>query len=275
MFLEDHVIYRYKYLPFTEGSLKTLTEGTIKFTCPLDFNDPFDCQPFYDLEAINNLPNMRPDLFKAAGDRRALSPAKRLAKKNEFIARTRNSIEDGTFARGLLGSLGLVSLSRTALSIPMWSHYAQHHEGFVLEFRIPVMGISNEDSLIAFDRLLPYPVQYSKERPVIKIGVPYPDDFLEKLVLTKSTDWKYEEEERVLYKNREPGVYPYRRDEILCSVLSGSKIRKENRDQLTQIVEQIAHSNHNDLRLYEVKNHRHTYGLEIPDHPRLGLKQCP
>ena len=43
MFNEDHVIYRYKYLPFSEGSLKALTEGTMKFTCPLDFNDPFDC----------------------------------------------------------------------------------------------------------------------------------------------------------------------------------------------------------------------------------------
>lgn len=41
----EDVFYRYKYLPFNEGSLKVITEGTVKFTCPLDFNDPFDCQP--------------------------------------------------------------------------------------------------------------------------------------------------------------------------------------------------------------------------------------
>ena len=41
----EEVFIEYKYLPFNEGSLKVITEGTVKFTCPLEFNDPFDCQP--------------------------------------------------------------------------------------------------------------------------------------------------------------------------------------------------------------------------------------
>lgn len=45
MFKEEDVIYLYKYLPFNEGSLCVLTEGTVKFTSPLNFNDPFDCLP--------------------------------------------------------------------------------------------------------------------------------------------------------------------------------------------------------------------------------------
>lgn len=39
---QQEFIYRYKYLPFNENSLKILTEGTIKFTDPETFNDPFD-----------------------------------------------------------------------------------------------------------------------------------------------------------------------------------------------------------------------------------------
>ena len=140
MFDEDHIIYRYKYLPFTEGALKTISEGTIKFTCPLEFNDPFDCLPYYDTTTIGRLPKIRPELFKAAGERRGLSPAQRLQKKGEFVARLRNRINDGTFAKVNLSRVGVVSLSKTALSVLMWSHYAEFHQGFVLEFRIPIKG---------------------------------------------------------------------------------------------------------------------------------------
>jgi len=43
-------IKRYKYLPFDIGSLKIITQGTIKFTKPSEFNDPFDCDPGHDCQ---------------------------------------------------------------------------------------------------------------------------------------------------------------------------------------------------------------------------------
>lgn len=42
----------YKYLPFDEGSLRIITEGTIKFTLPSEVNDPFDCAPDYETSNI-------------------------------------------------------------------------------------------------------------------------------------------------------------------------------------------------------------------------------
>lgn len=206
-FNEEHVIYRYKYLPFDEGSLKTLTEGTIKFTCPLEFNDPFDCFPYFDTAAIHHLPGMRPDLFKAACDRRNLSPAKRLQEKGAFVARLLKRIEDGSFATDLLKDVGIVSLSKDPLSILMWSHYAEFHRGFVLEFRIPIMG-RKKDLPLATDRLLPLPVQYKSERPYVAVGTELPIDLLEKIVLTKSLEWSYEAEERVLIKSAVRGYTP-------------------------------------------------------------------
>jgi hypothetical protein len=41
---------RYKYVPFTENSLKILTDGTIKFSLPSKVNDPFDCFPAHKVE---------------------------------------------------------------------------------------------------------------------------------------------------------------------------------------------------------------------------------
>lgn len=268
MFDEQHVIYRYKYLPFSEGSLKTLTEGTMKFTCPLEFNDPFDCMPHYDETSIQQIARTRPDLIKAFGDRRGLSPAKRIQEKGKFIASLRNRINDGSFARGLLSGVTVVSLSKNALNIPMWSHYADFHRGLVLEFRTPIRGTRKEFAL-ARDRLVPLPVGYSRDRPHVRLGTEYPRDLLNKVVLTKSLDWRYEEEERVVDHERAPGIYKCRRDEILCSVIAGLKMTNENFLHLQSVIKELAEKNIPSLKLYKAEVETGEYGLKVEGHPRL------
>lgn len=271
MFDEDHIIYRYKYLPFSAGSLKTLTKGTIKFASPLEFNDPFDCVPHYDTESIQQVPNLRPDLFKAAGDRRGLSPAKRLQEKGKFVARLRNRVSDGSFGIELLKPFGIVSLSKNGLSIPMWSHYSDFHRGLLLEFRTPIMG-QREDVALARDRLMPFPVTYQEDRPHINIGEESKDNLLRKVILTKSEDWKYEEEERVVDHERGPGIYQYRRDEILCSVIAGMKISLENYKSLVRIVNNLAETVIPSLSLYRAEPVDGEFRLQVRGHPRLGLR---
>ncbi|MCS3902665.1 hypothetical protein J2T55_000669 [Methylohalomonas lacus] len=268
MFDEENVIYRYKYLPYTEGSIKTLTDSTIKFTNPLDFNDPFDCKPYYDTTNIDRLPQLKPDLFKAAGDRRGLSPAKRLQDKGKFIARLRNRLEDGSFAKESISRVGVVSLSKNALNILMWSHYADFHRGFVLEFRIPIKGLK-KDVLLTNERLLPFPVIYQHERPHIDVGSELPDDLINKVVLTKSTDWKYEEEERVVDHERGPGIHHYRRDEILCSVIAGMEMSNDNYANLKSIVESLKEVNKNNLSIFKASDKKDEYKLNVTGHPRL------
>ena len=269
MFDEEHVIYRYKYLPFSDGSLKTITEGTIKFTCPLEFNDPFDCLPYYDTTSIKQLPRTRPDLFKAAAQRRGLSPAQRIQQKGQFVARLRNRIKDGSFVTDLLAGVGVVSLSKNALNIPMWSHYADFHRGFVLEFRTPIMG-SKEDLRLSTDRLLPFPVHYKANRPHIEIGLKLPDDLVERVLLTKSLDWEYEEEERVIDKERGPGIYGYKRDDVLCSVIAGMKMSEDNHRQLSSLVSNLAQHSIANLKLFRARAKEDEYSLVVKGHPRLA-----
>lgn len=268
-FDEAHVIYRYKYLPFTEGSLKTISEGTIKFACPLEFNDPFDCLPYYDTTNLSNIHKIRPDLFRAAGNRRGLSPAQRIQRKEEFVARLRNRIEDGTFANDRLRRVGVLSLSKNPLNILMWSHYAAYHQGFVLEFRIPIMGRS-EDIIHITDRLLPFPVNYLPDRPRIVVSQFETEDLVRKVLLTKSDLWKYEEEERVISEDRPPGIFPYRRDDILCSVVAGIRISDANFEMLTSICNEAKRCNPG-LSLYKAESLKDNYAIHVPGHPRLSL----
>lgn len=271
MFDEDHVIYRYKYLPFDEGSLKTLTEGTIKFTCPLDFNDPFDCMPHYDTTSINQITTLRPELFKAAGERRGLSPANRLQKKGEFVARLKSRVSDGSFAEDILRGVGVLSLSKEALNVPMWSHYAHFHTGIVLEFRIPLKG-ELKDVKHSLNRLLPFPVKYQACRPQIEIGKEYPPEFVNSLVLTKNDVWKYEDEERVIDNERGPGIHAYSRDEILCTVIAGLKMDAKNFQRLETIVKNLTQTTMPNLMLFKATEKHATYELEVKNHPRLEAK---
>jgi len=270
VFQEEHVIYRYKYLPFSEDSLKTISEGTIKFTCPLDFNDPFDCLPYYGTSNIENLLKLRPDLFKAAAKRRGLSPAQRLQQKGEFIARLKKRISDGDFAKDALREVGVVSLSKNGLSVLMWSHYAQLHQGFVLEFRIPIMG-SRMDIAYAADRLLPLPVTYQSARPVVDVAKADRTQLLESILLTKSDVWAYEEEERVLSELRSAGIFPYQRDEILCSVIAGMRISDKNFKTLEIACDRVKKNALPNLSLFKAVPLSERYGLYVPGHPRLSL----
>ena len=266
MFNEKDVIYRYKYLPFNEGSLKTLTDGTIKFTCPLDLNDPFDCLPYYDTSNINQLAKLRPDLYKAAGDRKGLSPAKRIQGKSQWIAGIKQGMDSGEFAKNLIRHVGIVSLTRNPFSVPMWSHYADFHRGFVLEFRVP---IRSKESINAVAFLVPLEVKYQANRPTVHVGTT-PDDLVKKTVLTKSLDWEYECEERVIDQFRGSGIYQYSRNEILTSVIAGLRMSPDNFQMLQHIVNELAHSNIPNLKLYKVEEKHNEYKLIVNEHPRLS-----
>jgi hypothetical protein len=263
MFPEDHVIYRYKYLPFTEGSLKTITDSTIKYTCPIDFNDPFDCFPYYDTSGLKDLHKTRPDLLAQAARARGFRGAKRITERSKMIAELRNRVEDGEFAKGLLREVGVVSLSKNPRSILMWSHYAEFHRGFVLEFRIPLWG-HKEELPLTEQRLMPFPVKYSENRPHVDVALSKDSSFLEDLLLTKSSEWSYEEEERVIDKDRGPGIHPYRRNEILSAVIVGMRMPPDNRARMKSVAHAAAAECENDVLFLIAEPSADRYALAIP-----------
>ena len=81
----------------------------------------------------------------------------------------------------------MYSLSEKNDDLLMWSHYSQEHKGFCLEFDASV-----EDTLF----WSAMKVTYTNEYPEVDITrLTQPEEF-RKLLLTKATCWKYEEERR-------------------------------------------------------------------------------
>ena len=102
-------------------------------------------------------------------------------------------------------SVTLVCFCESVQSVIMWSHYAQEHQGFALEYR-PQLLLNSPMKNIAI-----FPVIYNKERfdassyyfcLLLKMfGMPIdnPDIFAQfKCVLHKSPEWEYEKEWRLI-----------------------------------------------------------------------------
>lgn len=263
------VLYRYKYLPFgggvppaqCEGSLKMLTEGTLKFTCPLDFNDPFDCMPAYEPDSYKNFEKYRPDLLPRYGKSQRLSPAERIRQKPVLKKNVENAVKSGEYAKGLASNVGVFCMSRTPCNTLMWSHYANSHKGFVVEFRI---SMNAPRELVEF--ILPFKVDYVNERPILNWALSGGEN-LKQYYLTKSLDWEYEQEERIIIPDRKAGIYPYSREHFLCSVIAGAKMSDSDYEVLRQAIGKASHEAGKTIPLRRARLASHKYKVYVPGHP--------
>ena len=259
---DDNFLYRYKYLPFDNGSLCVLKEGTIKYSCPLNFNDPFDCFPYYDLNAVKRLSETRPEFIRSATKYAGLSPAEHIQRKKVVTRSIERQFEDDSFYKELMEGIGVLSLSRNPRNILMWSHYADFHKGFVVEFKIPKKLPILEKQRV--DLWLPcLKVNYSSERPVFKYGIDDSNEMINKMMLSKFSAWEYEEEERVVDTNKGPGIRVYNRNRILNNVIAGAKISDKNYDELSKIVDMIRPELDSDVKLFKAVQSKTEYAIDI------------
>jgi len=99
---------------------------------------------------------------------------------------------------------GILSLTQTNDNITMWSHYAQNHEGFVIEFDPENKFFKkrrNENDALGYLR----EVKYSNKRPDIELisFQKSENEFVEfiatNILFTKSLDWSDEKELRLVF----------------------------------------------------------------------------
>lgn len=170
----------YKYASFDDG-MKILEGGTIRFTQPKFFNDPFD-SPFYPREQIAD-------------------PVEGIFEQLHTMAKE-STWQENT---------GILSLTRTPTNPLMWAHYADKHRGMVIGIDAIIAGLTDERTNLI-------PAQYGsvvyvsgrqdgpfigKPQTALGVGSTYhfPHDHYEKLqrlFLHKPIYWSYEEEVRVV-----------------------------------------------------------------------------
>jgi len=251
----------YKYLKYEDGAKAILGYGTMKFSRYDEFNDPFDCQVSYDIKDSIDYARTRHDLLKIVGEKLKLSPAERISKKSIILRNIEKSILSGEYHHGLLKKIGICCFSQTPDNILMWSHYAHNHTGIVIEFTT-----DQDKSIELYDAerlLVGYPVIYKSDMPRVSIRNGQDGfDAFQQVLLTKSDNWKYESEFRVLSVIQGPGIHSFDH-KLISKVILGAKMDPDEKVQINNQINIINQSKGLNIQVSEAKMSSDRYEISI------------
>ena len=250
----------FKYLH--PSRIDVLERARIRFSPPHAFNDPFDLKPniqgFVSRESWNR--NFMGALPKAIDEEYARLPESvRATLPRELVQAQAHAkfpdlvAESYGFAQ-LLPSLfrsmveihfekmvGILSLTEKPDNLLMWAHYADSHQGLVIEVD-PTHGFFNRRRSENDEFLQLRQVLYRNERPTLN---PSEDSSFETF-LTKGRDWEYEQEWRMLVPLSEateviriPSIdvhlfaFP---KSVIKSVIVGARASQETEGRVVDIV---------------------------------------
>jgi hypothetical protein len=247
----------YKYLAYDDGAKALIDNGTLKYSHFSEFNDPFDCVVSYDVEDSLEYYKSRKDLIKAVGDKLNYSPAERIQKKQQLLKNVEKSIIDGDFHKGLLNPIGICCLSKVPDSILMWSHYANHHKGVVVEF--DTFQDQYTELHDVEKKLLGYPIVYQDQMPKISARNGQ-DGFsaVQSSILTKSLSWKYENEVRVLSTHLGPGIHNFDHS-LISRIVAGVKMTHSDYLDLVERVNKTNSAKGLSIQVVKAKMSKNNY----------------
>ena len=229
----------FKY--FTEDRIDLLQNGLIKFSPPHEFNDPFEAYPSFKSmaphetidELVENFDSepgyhekiledcLKKDLRFQLLPESIQNYMAVLAKKKLEKIRPEMSKQIKEFASSAMkfqGDSGALMIKTMLSSINksfailcftekkdnllMWSHYANSHKGFVLEFlpKHPFFNHKNGHSIAGHLRKVRYTLKrpefilFDDELPKEQVT----QNWIDNLIWVKSEHWAYEEEWRIL-----------------------------------------------------------------------------
>ena len=176
------VTHLYKYYAYNEYSLSVLINKEIWVSKPESFNDPFDCR--IDLEDSTDEKLSKKLLGNISLDPKKFDTVKHYASKGV------NSLKEIWLKKA-----GIFSMSENCENILMWSHYADEHRGFCVEF---VRNADNELGNIEITGPINYSKKYNKVA-IIDSNDELNKSFVDDYFYTKAIDWLYEGEWRSIY----------------------------------------------------------------------------
>ena len=248
-------------------------EGVVYPSSPLYFNDPYDCEFCIHPDALLEILD-RQTYIKILEEQFRLKPKEKkkiLNTKNigstiQQILRNHgvklqkslvNVLQDklNSSMSEVKDSVRVVCLSEVYDSILMWSHYAQNHTGFCIEYDF-------EENNMFYKRL--YPVKYTTDRYAIsKADMSHSNTrWIYKTICSKSDVWSYEKEWRIVTANFEKmglknleGKYVFDLKTNIKAFYLGAKIAEKFKEEI------IKFGKNNNIHVYQMILSPNSYEL--------------
>lgn len=198
--------YLYKYKNFNSYWRSTLFDGLVYFPDASTLNDPFDCHIYIDTKKFSDFMNVFASKYVFPG-------VLQTDIEKAYNARIESNLDrEYNFIRK---NILLTCFSETVNSILMWTHYADSHKGFCIEYDAEKIDIEYKRFLFPViyqrdvydftDIAIMNDSSYTKYMEIIKmkgIKTEYElKDFTNNVaipMLIKAQEWSYEREWRIV-----------------------------------------------------------------------------
>jgi hypothetical protein len=184
-------LYKYSNI---EGACASLKNLTLRFKAPNQFNDPFEF-------SVGGIEEATDDQIKLFYQKEGIPEDTPTENFNDFFKSEGQKIL-AKQADVLNACIRVSCFSTNILNILMWAHYAEEHKGIVIEYDVNriLRRCMDNDMSIGLQE-----VEYSNIKPKIKNLLIITDQErnkeMAKIAGTKSNDWRYEKEWRLILIN--------------------------------------------------------------------------
>ena len=270
-----------------ESAKKTLLETTQKWSSPKLFNDPFDNQFNFQFEepTESGTREQTEELLRIISSNEPIRDGQfgaRISQKLRMLQQIFSnsqhdfSDEEREYIRQclvegmgnlkskesmhnqkiheILSDTSIFCVSETNDNILMWSHYTDNHTGAVIEFHAQL-----EDS--AF--LVAQRVRYESTIPVFTLEMANErraDELFDMITLTKSKDWEYEKEWRVVTtmrdKSKDYEILRFPPEEV-AAIYLGCRTTDECKREIIE----IANAKYPNAKIYQARKHEREFSL--------------
>jgi hypothetical protein len=227
---------------------RTILYNEVYFSTAKSFNDPFDLRPIFSFKASRGARLIK---YKEVAEQQThLNRAQKRSRVKELV-REKNSEGEIDLTeymqRKLTSEIGLYCISEKNDDILMWSHYADSHRGICIEFSRKSQLTANALKVI-----------YSTERVPINPFIDNSDEMADRSLLTKSYQWSYEMEWRLIRHDKGAGVMKF-----LNSDITGIIIGAMMSEQKINIVKNWISKRTTPITLYSSNINKKTFSLDI------------
>jgi len=250
------ILYKYRYFDEKGHHLKILTKNELWFTPANKFNDPFDSalvfcyddnpkgimrlwvekevKQYYPTKCIGEMEKLVDKFLKKISRDKHIESAKR-----EYVRKNYDKF-------------GMCSLTPNRSSLLMWSHYANKHEGFCIGFDTKKLSelqekLALEDKLLDLQKIIcSNNVPQKNFFQTMLSDVDKQNNDIIDLLITKSNDWSYEDEYRLIYWYNINTSLNLLKDTIK-EIILGVRISDENKEKIIRIVTE----NNRNCKIYQ------------------------